>query len=52
MAQKPADFDIFLKLMMESGYEVKQGQHLVFKASGQQNSPDYDLWVKDILKMH
>jgi len=36
MAQKPADFDIFLKLMMESGYEVKQGQHLVFKASGQQ----------------
>ena len=36
MAQKPADFDIFLKLMMESGYEVKQGQQLVFKASGQQ----------------
>ena len=36
MAQKPADFDTFLKLMMESGYEVKQGQHLVFKASGQQ----------------
>ena len=36
MAQKPADFDVFLKLMMESGYEVKQGQHLAFKASGQQ----------------
>lgn len=36
MAQKPADFDTFLKLMMESGYEVKQGQHLAFKASGQQ----------------
>ena len=36
MAQKPADFDTFLKLMMKSGYEVKQGQHLAFKASGQQ----------------
>ena len=36
MAQKPADFDTFLKLMMESGYEMKQGQHLAFKASGQQ----------------
>ena len=36
IAQKPADFDTFLKLMMESGYEVKQGQHLAFKASGQQ----------------
>ncbi len=36
MAQKPADFDTFLKLMMESGYVVKQGQHLAFKASGQQ----------------
>ncbi len=36
MAQKPADFDTFLKLMMESGYEVKQEQHLAFKASGQQ----------------
>ena len=36
MEQKPADFDTFLKLMMESGYEVKQGQHLAFKASGQQ----------------
>ena len=36
MAQKPADFDTFLKLMMESGYEVKQGQHLAFKADGQQ----------------
>ena len=36
MAQKPADFDAFLKLMAENGYEVKQGQHLAFKASGQQ----------------
>ena len=36
MAQKPADFDVFLKLMMESGYEVKQGQYLAFKAIGQQ----------------
>ena len=36
MAQKPADFDTFLKLMAENGYEVKRGQHLAFKASGQQ----------------
>ena len=36
MAQKPADFDTFLKLMAENGYEVKQGQHLAFKAIGQQ----------------
>ncbi|NLC12843.1 MAG: relaxase, partial [Chloroflexi bacterium] len=36
MAQKPADFDTFLKLMAENGYEYKQGQHLAFKASGQQ----------------
>ena len=36
MAQKPADFDTFLKIMMESGYEVKQGQQLAFKARGQQ----------------
>nr|WP_230977113.1 relaxase/mobilization nuclease domain-containing protein [Proteiniclasticum sediminis] len=35
-AQKPADFDTFLKLMVESGYEVKQGQYLAFKAGGQQ----------------
>ena len=36
MAQKPADFDAILKLMAENGYEVKQGQHLAFKANGQQ----------------
>ena len=36
IAQKPADFDAFLKLMADSGYEVKQGQHLAFKADGQQ----------------
>lgn len=36
MAQKPSDFDTFLKLMMESGYEVKHGQYLAFKAEGQQ----------------
>ena len=36
MAQKPADFDTFLKLMAENGYEAKQGQHIAFKASGQQ----------------
>jgi len=36
MAQKPADFDVFLKLMAENGYEAKQGQHMAFKASGQQ----------------
>jgi hypothetical protein len=36
MMQKPADFNTFLKLMAENGYEVKQGQHLAFKADGQQ----------------
>lgn len=36
MSQKPADFDTFLKLMVENGYEVKSGQHLALKASGQQ----------------
>ena len=36
MAQKPTNFDTFLKLMAENGYEVKQGQHLAFRASGQQ----------------
>jgi hypothetical protein len=36
MAQKPVDFDTFLKLMVVNGYEVKQGQHLAFRASGQQ----------------
>lgn len=36
MAQKPVDFDTFLKLMVKNGYEVKQGQHLAFKASDQQ----------------
>ena len=36
MAQKPADFDTFLKLMAVNGYEAKQGQHIAFKASGQQ----------------
>lgn len=36
MAQKPADFDTFLKLMAENDYEVKQGQYLAFKAGGQQ----------------
>ena len=36
LAQKPEDFDAFLRLMKDAGYEVKQGQHLAFKASGQQ----------------
>jgi len=36
MAKKPTDFDTFLKLMAGNGYEVKHGQHLAFKASGQQ----------------
>ena len=36
MAQKPVDFDTFLKLMAENGYEIKHGQHLAFKTIGQQ----------------
>ena len=36
MAQKPADFDTFLRLMKDTGYEVKMEQHIAFKSVGQQ----------------
>ena len=36
MAQKPDDFDAFLRLMKGAGYEVKKGQHIAFRTSGQQ----------------
>lgn len=36
MAKKPERFEEFLKLMVESGYEYKEGQYLSFKAEGQQ----------------
>ncbi len=36
MAEKPKSFDAFLNLMKDSGYEIKQGEHIAFKAEGQQ----------------
>ena len=36
MAEKPKSFDAFLNLMKDSGYEIKPGEHIAFKAEGQQ----------------
>jgi hypothetical protein len=36
MAKKPADFNQFLQMMTDAGYEIKQGEHLAFRAKGQQ----------------
>lgn len=36
MTKKSKSFEEFLKLMVESGYEYKEGQYLSFKAEGQQ----------------
>jgi len=35
LTAKPADFAAFLLIMQEAGYEIKQGKHLAFRASGQ-----------------
>ncbi|MGL6200417.1 MAG: relaxase/mobilization nuclease domain-containing protein [Lachnospiraceae bacterium] len=35
LAEKPDDFNAFLSLMVDAGYEIKQGVHLSFKAPGQ-----------------
>lgn len=37
LAQKPADFDAFLKLMEAAGYEYKPGKYLAFRTAGQKN---------------
>ncbi len=36
LKQKPKDFEHFLLLMENSGYEVKRGAHIAFKGAGQQ----------------
>ena len=36
LKQKPKDFEQFLLLMENSGYEVKRGAHIAFKGAGQQ----------------
>lgn len=35
LAQKPDDFDSFLRLIASAGYEIKQGKNLAFRADGQ-----------------
>lgn len=36
LKQKPKDFEHFLMLMENAGYEVKRGAHIAFKGAGQQ----------------
>jgi hypothetical protein len=36
MARKPADFDHFLQMMTDASYEIKRGEHIAFRAKGQQ----------------
>ena len=35
LAQKPGDFENFLRLIGDFGYEIKQGKNLAFRADGQ-----------------
>ena len=37
LSQKPGDFDGFLKLMLDAGYEIKRNKHIAFKGHGQKN---------------
>lgn len=36
LAEKPADFAAFLRLVQAAGYEIKPGQNLAFRTTGQQ----------------
>jgi hypothetical protein len=36
MTRKPADFDQFLHMMTDAGYEIKRGEHIAFRAKDQQ----------------
>lgn len=36
LAKKPADFEAFLKLIQEAGYEVKRGKNISLKGDGQE----------------
>ncbi len=38
LTKKPADFEAFLKLMTEAGYEVKRGAHIAFRCAEQKQS--------------
>ncbi|MDD2438535.1 MAG: relaxase/mobilization nuclease domain-containing protein, partial [Massilibacteroides sp.] len=36
MAKKPTNFDQFLQMMTDAGYEIKRGEHIAFRAKDQQ----------------
>lgn len=36
MIRKPADFDQFMQMMTDAGYEIKHGEHLAFRTKDQQ----------------
>lgn len=36
LSQKPADFEAFLHLLENSGYEIKRGKNIALKGKGQQ----------------
>ncbi len=38
LAKKPEDFEVFLKLMADTGYEVKQGVPITFRSIGQKQN--------------
>ncbi|HOF42765.1 MAG TPA: relaxase/mobilization nuclease domain-containing protein [Candidatus Moranbacteria bacterium] len=38
LAEKPTDFDAFLRLIQMAGYEVKAGKHLAFHITGQKKN--------------
>lgn len=38
LAEKPTDFDAFLRLIQTAGYEVKPGKHLAFHIAGQKKN--------------
>ena len=40
------DFDDFLRLLQEQGYEAKRGKYVSFRAPGQERSPAAKRWAK------
>ena len=38
LAKKPIDFEAFMKLMEDAGYEAKRGVHITFRSAGQKQS--------------
>lgn len=53
LSQKPADWDTFLKLLQEAGYEIKSGKNLSFRGKGQKRFVRLDTlgdeYKKDVL---